>query len=48
MENHNKICWIENKTYSYLIDDGREDKKVKSTKKYVKENLENLKIIKTA
>ena len=24
------------KTYSYLIDDGSEDKKAKSTKKYVK------------
>ena len=35
------------KTYSYLIDDGGEDKKPKGTKKVViKENL-NLKIIKT-
>ena len=35
------------KTYSYLIDDGSEDKKAKGTKKCViKRNL-NLKIIKT-
>ena len=35
------------KTYSYLLDDGSEDKKAKRTKKcFIKEKL-NLKIIKT-
>ena len=33
-ENHDKICWIKSKTYSYLIDDGSEDK-AKGTKKCV-------------
>ena len=30
-----KFVWLRAKTYSYLIDDGSEDKKVKSTKKCV-------------
>ena len=34
-KNHNKICWTKSKTYSYLIDDGSEDKKAKHTKKCV-------------
>ena len=33
-ENHDKICWIKSKTYSYLIYDGSEDK-AKGTKKCV-------------
>ena len=42
-----KFVGIRDKTYSPLIDDGREDKKAKSTKMCViKENL-NLKIITT-
>ena len=30
-----KIVWLRAKTYSYLIDDGSEDKKAKGTKKCV-------------
>ena len=42
-----KLVELRAKTYSYLIDDSSEDKKVKDTKKcVVKKNL-NLKIIKT-
>ena len=42
-----KIVELKAKTYSYLIDNGIEDKKAKSTKKCViKKNL-NLKMIKT-
>ena len=45
-KNHDKTCLTKSKTYSYLIDDGKEDKKAKGTKKCViKENL-SLKIIK--
>ena len=40
-----KLAWLSAKTYSYLIDDGSEDKKEKSTKNSViKINL-NLKIL---
>ena len=43
-----KFVELRAKTYSYLIDDVREDKKSKVTKKRVmKTKLENLKIIKT-
>ena len=35
------------KTYSYLIDDSSEDKKAKGTKKCVKKENSNLKIIRT-
>ena len=31
----NKFCGLKAKTYSYLIDDGSEDKKAKDTKKSV-------------
>ena len=44
-KNHDKICWIKSKTYSYLIDDGSEDK-AKGTKKCVtkrKRKFENYK-----
>ena len=42
-----KFVGLRTKTYSYLIDDGSEDKKAKGTKKCViKKNL-NLKITKT-
>ena len=42
-----KFVGLKAKTFSYLIDDGSEDKKAKGTKKCViKRNLENLKIIK--
>ena len=42
-----KLVGLRAKTYSYLIGDGSEDKKAKSTKKcIVKRNL-NLKIVKT-
>ena len=30
---HDNICWINSRTYSYLINDGSEDKKSKSNKK---------------
>ena len=41
-----KLAWWREKTYSYLIDDGSEDKKAKDTKKCVmkrKLKLENCK-----
>ena len=41
-----KFIGLRAKTYSYLIDDGSEDKKAKSTKKYVIKKS-SLKIIKT-
>ena len=41
-----KFVELTTKTYSYLIDDGNEDKKVKSTKKCITEKKLNLKIIK--
>ena len=42
-----QFVWLRAKTYSYLTDNGSEDKKVKFTKKCViKKNL-NLTIIKT-
>ena len=41
-----KFVGLRAKTYSYLIDDSREDKKVKGTNKCHKKNL-NLRIIKT-
>ena len=30
-----KFVWLRAKTYSYLMDDGRGDKKAKDTKKYI-------------
>ena len=43
-----KFVGLKGKAYSYIIDDGSEDKKAKSPKKWVlqKENL-NFRIIKT-
>ena len=41
-----KFVELTTKTYSYLIDDGNEDKNVKSTKKCITEKKLNLKIIK--
>ena len=41
-----KFFGVKVKTYSYLIDDGSENKKAKGTKECVKENL-NLRITKT-
>ena len=41
-----KFVGLRAKTYSYLIDDSREDKKAKGTNKCHKKNL-NLRIIKT-
>ena len=42
MENRDKSCCIRSKNYSYLIDDGSEDKKAKGTKKCViKRKLES-------
>ena len=34
-KDYNKMCKTYLKTYSYLIDDGREDKKAKGTKKCI-------------
>ena len=34
-KNNDNICWLKAKTYSYLIDDGSEDKKAWDTKKCV-------------
>ena len=42
-----KFVGLRAKTYSYLIDDGNEDKKAKSTKKCAIKTKLNLKIIKT-
>ena len=42
-----KFVGLRAKTYNYLIDDGSEDKKAKSTKKCVIKRKLNLKIIKT-
>ena len=42
-----KMCWIKAKSFSYIIHDCSQDKKAKRTKKYVKKNNLNLKIIKT-
>ena len=35
-KNHKKSLGLRSKPYSYLIDDGSEDKKAKSTKKYIR------------
>ena len=40
-----KLVELRTKTYSYLIDDGNEDKNVESTKKCIMEKKLNLKII---
>ena len=42
-----KFVGLRAKTYSYLIDDGSEDKKAKGTKKCVIKRKFTLKIIKT-
>ena len=42
-----KFVELRAKTYSYLIDDSSDDKKVKDTKKCVIKKKLNLKIIKT-
>ena len=42
-----KFVGLRGKTYNYVIDDGSEDKKAKSTKKCVIKRKLNLKIIKT-
>ena len=42
-----KFVELRAKTYSYLIDDSNEDKKVKDTKKCVIKKTLNLQIIKT-
>ena len=42
-----KFVGLRAKTYSYLIDDGSEDKKAKGTKECVIKRKRNLKIIKT-
>ena len=34
-ENHDKFVRLRAKTYSYLMDDGKEDKKSKDRRKYV-------------
>ena len=41
-----KFVGLEVKTYSYLIDDGSEDKKAEATKKCVIKNPSNLRVIK--
>ena len=42
-----EFACLRQKTYSYLTDDNDENKKAKDTKKCVKKDLLNLKIIKT-
>ena len=41
-----KFVWLKAKTYSYLIDDGSEDKKAKGTKKCVIKRKHKLEIYK--
>ena len=43
-----KIVGLRAKTYSYLIDDGSEDKKAKGTKSVSSKDILILKVIKTA
>ena len=43
-----KIVGLRAKTYSYLIDDGSEDKKAKGTKSVSSKEILILKVIKTA
>ena len=47
-KNMTKFVGLRARTYSYLIDEGSEDKKPKSTEKCVIKRKLNLKIIKTA
>ena len=47
-KNMTKFVGLQARTYSYLIDEGSEDKKPKSTEKCVIKRKLNLKIIKTA
>ena len=47
-KNMTKFVGLRARTYSYLIDEGNEDKKPKSTEKCVIKRKLNLKIIKTA